>query len=103
MPNFNKVENFIRSNYDDSTYRAVLLNVEPLNFTVLKDADAKGDIWVPACRDIQWEKPVYKLSYKQDGGEYEEIFNSKGVLESWILQLIAGDAECLRAFSLVDQ
>ena len=102
MPDFQRVENYIRSNYDKDTYIAVLVAEEPLSFTVLKDADTTGDIWVPVCSDIHWVKPIFKLNFKQESAVYEEKFNSKGVLESRILQLIAGNAECVRALSIMD-
>ena len=102
MPDFQRVENYIRSNYDDSTYIAVLVDAEPLNFVVSKDADTDGDIWTLVCSNIHWSKPTYKLSYKKDSRVYDESFSSRSSLESRILQLIAENADCIRAFSIVD-
>lgn len=42
---------------------------------------------------------MFKPSYRQDSGVYEEKL---GVLESRILQLIAGNVECVRVFSIID-
>ena len=102
MPDFQKVEEYLRSNSDDNTGIVVLVDAVPMNFTLSKGKNSCGDIWVPVPIDIQWERPVYKLSYKKNGGLFEEVFNSKRTLESRMLQLISSEAECLRAFSLID-
>lgn len=102
MPDFQKVEEYIRSNYDDNTVIAVLVDAVPWNFTLSNGAGSCGDIWVPVPIGIQWEKPVFKLSYKKNGGVFEEVFNSKRALESSMLQLISCEAERLRVFSTID-
>jgi len=102
MPDFQRIEDYIRSNSDDNTYIAVLVDAEPLGFTVIKNIGVVDDIWTPKCKDVQWEKAVYKLSYKQNGRGQEETFNSKGSLENRMLQLISVNAEKLRVFSLID-
>jgi len=102
MPDFQKVEEYLRSNSDDNTGIVVLVDAVPMNFTLSKGENSCGDIWVPVPIGIQWEKPVYKLSYKKNGGVYEEVFNSKCALGSRMLQLISSEAERIRAFSLID-
>ncbi|MFA9466853.1 MAG: hypothetical protein ACERKN_21570 [Velocimicrobium sp.] len=102
MPDFQRLEDYIRSNSDDNTYIAVLLDAEPLDFTVIRNTEVVDDIWTPKCKDVQWEKSVYKLSYKQNGRGQDETFNSKVSLENRMLQLISVNAEKLRVFNLID-
>jgi len=102
MPDFQRVEDYIRNNSDDNTYIAVLVYAEPLDFTVIRNTGVADDIWTPKCKDVQWGKVVYKLSYKQNGRGQEETFNSKVSLENRMLQLISDNAEKLRVFNLID-
>ena len=102
MPDFQRIEDYIRSNFDDNTYIAVLVDAEPLGFTVIRNTGENDGIWTPKCNDVQWGKVVYKLSYKQNGRGQEETFNSKGSLENRMLQLISVNAEKLRVFNLID-
>ena len=102
MPDFQRIEDYIRSNSDDNTYITVLVHAEPLSFTVVRNTGVVDDIWNQKCKDIQWEKSVYKLSFKQNGKGQEETFNSKGSLEDRMLQLISVNAEKLRVFNLID-
>lgn len=102
MPDFQSIEEYIRSNHDDNTNIVVLEDAVPLNFSIVKDANSCGAIWIPESVSIKWEKPVYKLSYKKDNGVYEEKFNSRNKLESRMLQLISNNAELLRAFCSID-
>jgi hypothetical protein len=102
MPDFQRIEDYIRSNFDDNTYISVLEDAEPLNFTVIRNTGVADDIWTPRCKDVQWEKPAYKLSYKQNGRGQDETFNSKDALENRMLQLISNDTEKLRVFDIID-
>lgn len=102
MPDFQRIESYIRQNYGNNTYIAVLVEAEPLEFTVVNDANTEADIWLSVCKEIKWDTPVFKLSYKLAGGVYEEKFNSRELFENRIVQLIAKDAECLRVFNIID-
>lgn len=102
MPDFQSIEEYIRSNRDDNTNIVVLEDAVPLKFSLVKDTNSYADIWIPESVSIQWEKPVYKLNYKKDNGVYEEKFNSRNKLESRMLQLISNNAEKLRAFCSMD-
>lgn len=102
MPDFQRVEDYIRSNSDANTHIAVLVDAEPLDFIVIRNTEVVDDIWTSKCKDVQWEKPAYKLSYKQKGRGQEETFNSKGSLENRMLPLISINAEKLRVFNLID-
>lgn len=47
MPDFQRIEDYIRSNSDDNTYIAVLVGAEPLDFTVIRNTGEVDDIWTP--------------------------------------------------------
>lgn len=101
---FQQLESFITCNYDNNIYMAVLVNGEPFNFEILEYKEKNKDINArePVYQEVLWESQIYKLSYKCDRKQFEELFNSKQTLENHLIDQVNKDADCIRVFNTLD-